>query len=152
MNEIEENKNEFEEALLAIRDLYINYPERLKNNYEQLNKLNHEGLDLAHMAEFANFNAYEGYKLFHELGRVRQERRRIKNENAYLEEMIKLNKQKKISKSQINETIGRIRKLKNNQYCKGYRMRVRKDLQHWIDHRTIGRSKRKGSKKVEIKE
>jgi hypothetical protein len=121
---------EFEEHLLSVREVFVNYPNRIINLERDLRNVEMEIVDLLHVIEFKNFNAYEGFKLSKEVKDARHRRRLIKDELEFLEPIKSLlNVVAKPSSHHINQTIGSIRKVEMHQRGRSYRMRVRKDLQ-----------------------
>jgi hypothetical protein len=123
---------EFEQHLQSVREIFINCPKKYDLCKEQLKKVDQEILDLLHVLEFTNFNAYQGYKLAKEIQNARNQRRILKNELEFLDEIISFNRYQKPSEKNISQSLGRIRELDKVQKNRNYRMRVREDLQELI--------------------
>lgn len=65
---------EFEEALKATRDVFVNYPKRYKENLKELDRLHKEEIDLFHIAELKSLNASQGFKLYKELQKCQKKK------------------------------------------------------------------------------
>lgn len=122
-----------ERTAVFIRDCIRDIPERHKANFDRVGQLDEEMQDLAHLMEFADLNASEGYKAYKEMQRNRRERRKLKDENALLEPLANTVKKFKQQLSELDKVIGDIRKEQNFQATRSYKCRVRKDLQIKID-------------------
>lgn len=128
---------DYEQALLTVREVLVDYPKRYKENQEILQTLHKEEIDLLHALELVSFNAYEGYYLASELQKIRRERRKIKDDNEFLDPIVKLVKSNKIKEHDLNQTIGAVRNTVKNQEVRSYRMKVRTEMQNMIDKRGI---------------
>ncbi|KNE22458.1 hypothetical protein [Virgibacillus pantothenticus] len=118
---------------ITIRDSIRDIPKIYKSNLAQIKELEGEELDLLHQIELTRFNARDGYKIAKRIQEIRQERRRLKNENSQLKhlEIIVSKWQDKLPK--LDESIGNIRKEKGNITTRKYHCRVRKDLETKIN-------------------
>lgn len=124
---------EIEQALIAVRDVFVNYPKRLTELQEQLKENELEIQDLLHIIELHAFSASKGYQLAKELKEARNKRRTLKDEIEFLEIVkSKLLSGAKPAEKQLNNAISEIRKKKTSRKNRTYSMRVRKDLQEMI--------------------
>lgn len=121
-----------EQSLLAIRELFVEAPKRYEHNEEALKKVDEEIQDLLHVLELGTFNASEGYKLAKEIQKLRKERRILKDEMELFKPIKEFLTYQKPTEKNISKTIGDIRNMKNRHQARGYRMRVRNDLENFI--------------------
>lgn len=124
---------DFEEDLKAVRRVFVEYPKIFKANQEEIQILQEEDSDISHIIELTDFNAYEGYSLAKMSKKIKQERRRLKDQNEYLEKILQLVKQSNVKEKNISKTIGKIREVRGVQENRWYRMKIRKDLQESFD-------------------
>ena len=122
-----------EEAIKSVRDVYVNAPRRYEQLEKDLKKLDMETQDLLHLMELKDLNLYLGFKAYKDLQRVRQERRKVKDEMDLLEPILELNKyQVKPQEKVLNKTLGEVRKIALSKQDRTYKMRVRDDLQELV--------------------
>lgn len=126
-----------EQMLENVKEVFVEFPKRLKDNRRLLEKMRLEEQDLLHAIEIIAFSGVSGFKLAKQLQTLRQERRKLKNEVELLEPIVEMTKQKKVNEHSLSESIGKTREIKRTQCVRGYRMRVRRDLQEAIDKRRI---------------
>lgn len=124
--------NEYEQALQAVRDIYVTYPKRIESNEEELKKIDQEIQDLLHVIELGAFDAAKGSQILKQLKKARQERRRVKNDLELLEPIKEFISYAKPSEKNIGQSIGKLRNVVNVQEHRTYRMRVRTDLQDMV--------------------
>lgn len=124
---------DIEQTAITVRDAIRNIPKQYGHNQDKIKNLEDERQDILHLIELTNFNAYEGYKLSNELQRIQQERRKLKKENELLKPLIQPLSKMKGNLKHLDDAVGQIRKVKQNQQIKSYRCRVRKDLQDIIN-------------------
>lgn len=129
-----------EDSLKVMREVLFDYPKRFDLNTEQLKKLQGEENDLLHAIELVNLNAYEGFKMYKRLQKVRQEKRALKDENKILAPIVKSMSKNKIKIHEINSLIGNTRNMLTNQKVRSYRMRVRSDMQCLVDNKVVTKS------------
>lgn len=120
------------QALQAVRDIYIKYPQRYEQNQEELRKVEAEIQDVLHIIELTTFNASDGYKWAKELQRLRKVRRDLKNELEELEKVKEFASFQRPTEKNISKIIGDIRHIENRQSNRKYSMRMRKELQDLI--------------------
>jgi hypothetical protein len=126
---------EFEAALQSVRDVFVNYPRRVTSNQEELRKIDDEIQDVLHMIEFGNFNASDGFKFAKDLQRLRNDRRKIKDDLELLKPIEEFIAFVKPTEKNINSTIGELRKVMNVHKTRVYKMRVRTDKQDFIKNK-----------------
>lgn len=124
--------NEYEQALQAVRDIYVTYPKRIESNEEELKKIDQEIQDLLHVIELGTFDAAKGSQILKQLKKARQERRRVKNDLELLDPIKEFISYAKPSEKNIGQSIGKLRNVVNVQEHRTYRMRVRTDLQDMV--------------------
>ena len=124
---------DIEQTAIIIRDAIKDIPKRYSDNIDKIARLEQERSDILHLIELSKFNAYEGFKLAKELQKVQQERRKLKDENSLLKHLQPIMKNMKDKAPKLDNSIGEIRKVKNNMENRLYRCRVRKDLQEKIN-------------------
>lgn len=123
-----------EEAIKSVRDVYVNFPRRYEQLEKDLKQLDMETQDLLHLIELKNLNLHRGFMTYKDLQRVRQERRKVKDEMEMLEPILELNKYAgKPVEKHLNKHLGEVRKVALSQQGRSYRMRVRDDLQELVD-------------------
>lgn len=122
-----------EEAIKSVREVYVNLPRRYEQLEKDLKQLDMETQDLLHLMELKNLNLHLGFKAYKDLQRVRQERRKVKNEMELLEPILELNKYpgKPVEKV-LNKHLGEVRKVVLRHQGRTYTMRVRSDLQELV--------------------
>ena len=123
---------EVEQALLAVRDVYVNYPKQIKLITEAYTKTCSERQDLLHIIELGNLDAVGMSRIYKALRAVQKERRKLKDELELLQSVKDLIDAKRPTENRINHAIGRVREVKTKQKTRSYRMRVRTDLQDLI--------------------
>jgi len=128
--DIFENINE---SFEMFRDMVREIPDRYHSNNKEITKLQEETQDLLHMIEMVNFNARDGYKLSKALKEVRKRRRELKDENQLLEPIVPLLKKYRNELNNMDKILGEIRKRERLQDVRGYRCRVRDDLQESLN-------------------
>ena len=101
--------NEYEQALQAVRDIYVTYPKRIESNEEELKKIDQEIQDLLHVIELGTFDAAKGSQILKQLKKARQERRRVKNDLELLEPIKEFISYAKPSEKNIGQSIGKLR-------------------------------------------
>jgi hypothetical protein len=125
---------EFEKHLLSVREVFVNFPNRIQKLEQDLKKVDMEIQDLVHVIEFKSINAFEGFKLCKEVQEARRRRRAIKDELDFFEPIKSLlSTAGKPTDHHINKTIGSVRKIEMHHKSRTYKMRVRKDLQKLIE-------------------
>ena len=73
-----------EQYVNTLIDILSDIKQTYEFNYENVNDLDKETQDLEHEIELSNFDSKKGYKLVKEFKRVRQERRKLCDENLTL--------------------------------------------------------------------
>lgn len=124
----------FEQMLEISKEVLLDLPGRTAKNEEILDKLYWEEKDILHTMEMVNLNASEGFRLYKELQRVLQERRKYKDEIEMLKPISMLSKSK-YKRSNFDRTIEEVGKVRRDQPLRKYSMRVRTDLQSLFDSR-----------------
>lgn len=127
----------YEEEILKLRDILIEYPKRYEFNKERLQQLHEESIDLLHYAEFMNLNAREGFDFYKEIQKNQQERRKLKDDNEILEPIVSLIKSKQFDNNLLNKLVGDVRGIESKLGRRRYRMKARHDLQEEFDKRRI---------------
>ena len=123
-----------EEAIKSVREVYVNLPRRYEQLEKDLKKLDMETQDLLHLMELKDLNLHRGFMAYKDLQRVRQERRKVKDEMEMHEPILELNKYAgKPVEKHLNKHLGEVRKVALSQQGRSYRMRVRDDLQELVD-------------------
>ncbi|MET3700170.1 hypothetical protein SAMN05877753_1235 [Bacillus oleivorans] len=123
---------EYEQALIAVRDVFVHYPKRYEHCEEELRKVEQEIQDLLHAIELSNFNASTGYQLSKQLQKARKDRRRLKNELELLDSIKEFISYAKPTEKNINKIITDLRTTEQRQLVRVYKMRVRDDLQEMV--------------------
>lgn len=119
-------------SLESVRDIFITYPERYENAREELSNVDVEIQDVLHAIELGSLDAVGMSRMYKEIQRLRQERRRLKDEIEVLREIQFLGTKKKPTNHQINTAIGQVQSVRSKQDNRTYTMRIRKDLQSFI--------------------
>lgn len=121
--------DDIEQTATFIRDAIRYIPERHKQNNIEIHRLQGEQQDLLHFIEFNNVGTVQAHKYYKDLQDVRQKRRALKDENELLEPLAERIKKFKEHLTALDQVVGEIRKLQNNQKVRSYKCRVREDLQ-----------------------
>lgn len=100
---------------ITIRDSVRDIPKQYKYNCERIKQLENEQTDLLHLLE------------------LRQERRKIKDENEQLKHLEPILSKWQCKLSKLDGAIGAIRKAEANKTNRKYYCRVRKDLEPKIN-------------------
>src|SRR5699024_4920712 len=122
---------------IQLRFIIQEVPKRIEANIQELSACDKELSDLLHLVEFSKFNASDGYKYAKQIKVARERRRVLKNEIELLEPLNSVVAEMKINREKLNRAIGEIRNFKKNQNTRGYRMRIRTDLQPVIDRQKL---------------
>lgn len=131
--------NNIEENFVMFRDMVKEVPDQYNNNIKEIDRLQKEQEDLLHVLEFLPLDSFKMHKISKQLVSIRQERRRLKNQNELLEPFIPLMKKYRNDLRNMDSMLGEVRKRERVQEIRGYRCRVRKDLQESFDkNKAIG--------------
>lgn len=120
------------DALLIVREIYVGIPKRYEEVQRLIKTCELEIDDLQHVMEFASLSASQGFEIYRQMKDVRQRRRHLKNELEILEVIKRLQTVGKPSEKILNQTMGDVRRILNNQENRCYSMRIRKDLQELV--------------------
>ncbi len=122
-----------EQIAVLIRDSVRDLPTRYSENKKRIRRLDEETSDLMHLVELTRFNAFEGFKIAQQLQVVRQERRKLKDENEVLKHLAPYLQSQKNKLGQLDKAIGEIRNTKSRLPVRKYNCKVRKDLEQKIN-------------------
>ena len=125
-----------EDELISLRNIIVNYPKQYKLLKEQLTSIEKERQDLLHVLELGNLNAIDQSKIARDLKEVLLKRRLIKDDIEILEEIYNFTNGN-INKSTIGDVIGRIRGIMKRRENRKYHLRIRKDLQNYINRGVV---------------
>lgn len=129
--------NNIEENFVMFRDMVKEVPDQYNNNIKEIERLDQETQDILHLLEFAPINARDGYKLSKMLQDTRRERRELKDQNRLLEPLVPMMKKYRNELNNMDKILGEIRKRSRMQDVRGYRCRVRTDLQESLDKKKV---------------
>ncbi|MFU0790679.1 MAG: hypothetical protein ACFWT6_12070 [Virgibacillus proomii] len=118
---------------ITIRDSVRDIPKQYKYNCERIKQLENEQTDLLHLLELTKFNARDGYKISKRIQELRQERRKLKDENSQLKHLEPILSKWMNNLPKLDDSIGSIRKEKAYTANRKYHCRVRKDLEPKIN-------------------
>lgn len=121
-----------EEKLQIVREILIDYPKNKVIAQEELTKVELELQDLNHIIELGSLNAAERSLIINQMMDALKKRRTLKDELDMLTIVDDLTKSN-ISHGDINTAIGRVRKLERRWDKRIYTLRVRRDLQKYLD-------------------
>lgn len=133
------NGNLYVEKMMITREVLFNFPRQYKLAKEELRKINQERQDLLHVIELGKLDAVKMSRMMSELKDVQKRRRKLKNEIELMSEVnYFLSYIKNLSEIEgiVNNTIGNLRKVSNQQDQRTYTMRIRKDLQGLVNERS----------------
>lgn len=133
------NGNLYVEKMMVTREVLFNFPRQYKLAKEELRKINQERQDLLHVIELGKLDAVKMSRMMSELKDVQKRRRKLKNEIELMSEVnYFLSYIKNLSEIEgiVNNTIGNLRKVSNQQDQRTYTMRIRKDLQGLVNERS----------------
>lgn len=122
-----------EQTAIMIRDAIRDIPKRVHSNNVDVDQIHKETQDLLHLLELTSFNASEGYNISRQLKDIRQERRRIKNENEMIEPLANVLKKFKNNLQELDKVVGDIRNVKSRLNQRRYHPRIRTDLKDKFD-------------------
>lgn len=125
-----------EGELLSLRNIIVNYPKQYRLLKEQLTTIEKERQDLLHVLELGNLNAVEQSKIARELKEVSLKRRLVKDDIEVLEGIYDFTNGS-INKNTIGDVIGKTRGIIKRRKNRKYNLRVRKDLQPYIDRGVV---------------
>lgn len=123
-----------EEKLLIVLDVLVEYPQKYEKLKQDLQIISSERQDILHALELGKLDAIQRTKLVNDLKGVQNRRRKIKDELEVLDEIKRFTSTLRLKERQINETIERIKSIKERQEKRTYTMRVRTDLQDVVDN------------------
>lgn len=122
-----------EENFILFRDMVREFPDRYHQNNKDIERLQQEQQDLLHVLELVPLNAYQGWKVAEQLKVIRIQRRELKDQNQLLEPLVSLLKKYRSDLAHMDKALGEVRKRERLQDVRGYRCRVREDLQESLD-------------------
>lgn len=122
-----------EQIAVDVRNTVQDIPKIYKANNDRLNKLQGEITDLTHLIELVDLNAVEGFKIYKQLQKVLQERRKLKDENELLKHLGPVFSEWGNKIGNLNDAIGNIRNQKKTLEARSYQCRIRKDLENKIN-------------------
>lgn len=120
----------------AVRNIFIERPKYFDFLNKQLAKVDKEIQDLLHVIELGKLDAVALMKVSRDLKKARIERRYIKNDLDMLtivNEFVDSSKGKTVKQFEIEQSIGKLRSMEQRIERRVYRMRIRNDLQHFVD-------------------
>ncbi|GIN22520.1 hypothetical protein [Siminovitchia fordii] len=123
-----------EKALQSVREIYVNTPKQYELANNELKKINDEIQDILHIFELGKVDAIAITKLGKDLKKLRKQRRKLKEEIEVLEKVKRFISHQKPTEKIINNSIGEVRSTIEKQKKRSYKLRVRKDLQHLLNH------------------
>lgn len=123
-----------EEKLSIVLDVLVEYPQKYEKLKQDLQIISSERQDILHALELGKLDAIQRTKLVNDLKVVQNRRRKIKDELEVLDEIKRFTSTLRLKERQINETIERIKSIKERQEKRTYTMRVRTDLQDVVDN------------------
>lgn len=128
--EIEEKIDKYMSDFEVIYDIFKNIDTRISELNKNLSIKEAEQNDLLHEVELANLNVVERSRFYNELKKVREERRKIKDELQICNTLKPLADVviRKGVYSEINQTIQNLENCKTNFKERKYNAKVRKDL------------------------
>lgn len=116
----------------ALRNIFINYPKQYNILKDKLIRLNNIRQDLLHVLEIGKLDAIEQMRITKELKKVSKERRLVKDDLEVLTQL-KSVWEGKTSNKDISEVIGKIKSKLNHIENREYNLRVRTDLQQYLN-------------------
>ena len=126
---------EVDKALGVINDVYIKFPKEHKEYKKQLEQVEGKRQDLLHIIEFGDLSEEDIFKIYGKLREVQKERRKIKNRlELYREVHDFVEGNKSPSKERIEYFLDRVKRVKNKQKNRKYRMkfyRYRREYSHF---------------------
>lgn len=124
--------NKIEQALISIKEIYVNLPKRYEELENRLRELENEQQDLLHFIEFAKADGREMSKKYKELKKVRNERRKVKDELELLKSSKEIFSYPKLTEKNVCKVLDNLRGVMRKQEERCYTMKVRKDLQEKV--------------------
>lgn len=97
-------------------------------NYQNINDLDKETQDLEHEIEIGQYDSKKGYKLVKEFRRVRQERRKLSDENATLKYLYDYFTNQKTMLKDLQDIRGEIKREEDKLINRLYMPKIRNDL------------------------
>lgn len=120
--------------LLAIRKIFLDYPNYYMQQKKEFERVSSERQDLLHVIELAKLNAAQMSKYMRQLKQVQIKRRQIKNNLEVLEQINRFShnfNNNKHKDHQIDTVINTVDNIVNRE--RKYKMRVRPDLQELVE-------------------
>jgi predicted nucleic acid-binding Zn-ribbon protein len=124
---------DIEQTAITIRDAIKDTPKRYSDNQDRITRIERELCDIRHLIELGKANLYEAWQIYKMQQDLYIERRKLKDENEQLKHLQPIMKNMKDKAPKLDNSIGEIRKVKNNMDNRLYRCRVRKDLEKKIN-------------------
>lgn len=124
-------KDKAEQHINNLIEMYHDIKTTYEYNLKNLTDLDMELQDLQHEIELSTFTASAGYKLAKELKKVRQERRKVKDENdtmKFLYDYLIVNANYKTMPNDFNRVRNEIKKENEKKNNRFYIPRIRTDM------------------------
>jgi hypothetical protein len=121
-----------EQTVTMLRSIIFDTPKVYENNKVSIEMCEKEIIDIEHVLELTNFNASRGYTLAKEIKDVRIRRRELKDQNELLGPLVEVVQRMRTFQNDLNKAVGDIRRIKQKQLNRTYKMRVRQDLQEEV--------------------
>lgn len=121
-----------EQNALLLRTIIMETPKTYENNKLAIEMCEKEIIDIEHVIELTSFHAARGYALAKEIQEVRIRRRKLKDQNELLAPLVEVVNRMKSFHNDMNKAIGDIRRIKQKQENRSYKMRIREDLQEEV--------------------
>lgn len=123
---------DIEQTVSLLRTIIMETPKMYENNKLSIEMCEKEIIDILHLIELTSFNASRGYALAMEIQEVRIRRRGLKDQNELLAPLVEVVSRMKSFHNDMNKAIGDVRRIKQKQENRSYKMRVREDLQEEV--------------------
>lgn len=122
------NIDSINSKIKELDSLMSNIPARVLSLEKELQVCHEETQDLLHVMEMTKFHASEGYNLANEMKKIRNRRRKIKDELEALEKLQESSKKHRPMIHQISAMTKIIGEQKKKKKTRRYYLRVRKEF------------------------
>ena len=123
---------DMEQTIVLLRAIIFEAPKTYESNKLGIEQCEKEIIDIEHVIELTTFNASKGYVLAKDIQDARIRRRALKDQNELLSPLVEVVSRWRSSQNDINKALGDVRRIKQRQENRFYKMRVREDLQEEV--------------------
>lgn len=123
----------YKSATEQLQQVVSQTPQRIKKLNELIQRADWEEQDILHLAELENFNAFQGYSIAEQIKKVRNKRRKYKDELEALNSLHRVANNNSKLESHVSLLSKSIKEDHEKKEKRKYNVRVRTDLTERFD-------------------